>query len=58
MNNMKKSHQQLMDYADGKKESRVRANGWRGEKTKEKNSNKIIKMEYISHLDKYQYIQD
>ena len=25
----------------------MRATGWRGEKTKEKNSNKIVKMEYV-----------
>ena len=36
----------------------MRANEWGGEKTEEKNGNKIIKMEYVSHLDKHQYIQD
>ena len=53
MNNIKKkSHQQLMDYADGKKEQ------WEPMSGEEKNGNKIIKMEYVSHLDKHQYIQD
>lgn len=40
------------------RERAMRANGWRGEKTKEKNSNKIIKMEYVNHLVKHQDIQD